>query len=121
MPTPESFDSWGVVEAMGFKKLAGRITEQQIAGSALIRVDVPEIPGEDGSVRSAAYSKLIGVGSIYMITPTDEDTARKAAAVLERGASPLPVYIPPAPGSRGSLPLPASSCSSRASTRSTAA
>ena len=96
MTIAQSFDTWGVVEAMGFKKLAGRITEQQIAGSSLIRVDVPEILGEDGAVRSPAYSKLIGVGSIYMITPTDEETARKAAAVLERENSPLPVYIPPA-------------------------
>jgi transketolase C-terminal domain/subunit len=28
-----------------------------------------------------------------MITPTDEATARKAAAVLARSESPLPVYI----------------------------
>jgi hypothetical protein len=85
--TSERFDCWAIVEAMGFKKYAGHVTTQELAGSSFIRVDVPQtsIP---------AYSKLIGAGSIYMITPTDEATARKAAAVLARGDSPLPVYIP---------------------------
>lgn len=85
--TAERFDCWAIVEAMGFKKYAGHVTTQELAGASFIRVDVPEtsIPG---------YSKLIGSGSIYMITPTDEATARKAAAVLARGDSPLPVYIP---------------------------
>jgi hypothetical protein len=85
--TTERFDTWAIVEAMGFKKYAGHVTTQELAGSSFIRVDVPvtSIP---------AFSKLIGAGSIYMITPTDEETARKAAAVLARGDSPLPVYIP---------------------------
>lgn len=93
--TAEKFDAWAIVEAMGFKKLAGHVTEQSIAGASLIRVDVPEIVVGDITVPS--YSKLIGVASIYMITPTDEETARKAAKVLAHQNDPLPVYIPPQP------------------------
>jgi hypothetical protein len=83
----QRFDCWAIVEAMGFKKYAGHVTTQELAGSSFIRVDVPEtsIP---------PFAKLIGAGSIYMITPTDEATARKAAAVLASSESPLPVYIP---------------------------
>lgn len=94
----EKFEAWAIVEAMGFKKLAGFVTEQSIAGASLIRVDVPAVVTKDyggGETAHPAYSKLIGVGSIYMITPTDEGTARKAAAVLAHQTDPLPVYIPP--------------------------
>lgn len=93
MEQSEKFDSWGICEVMGHKRFAGRITEQTIAGSALIRVDVPAVTTSRGE--SNEYSKLIGVGSIYCITPTTEEVARKAAAVLaQRGEDPLPVYIP---------------------------
>lgn len=95
MDTAEKFDAWAIVEAMGFKKLAGHVTEQAIAGASLIRVDVPEVVVGDRTY--PAYSKLIGAGSIYMITPTDEETARKAAKVLAQGNDPIPVYIPPEP------------------------
>lgn len=90
-----TFDQWGIVEVMGHKKFAGRITEQQLGGSCLIRVDVPRVELGDKTVPE--YSKLIGVGSIYMITPTSEEVALKAAtrlAVTE--GDPLPVYIPEA-------------------------
>lgn len=102
MEKTEGFDSWAIVEVMGFKKLAGHVTEQQIAGASLIRVDVPECV--TGVVTVPAYSKLIGVGSIYMITPTDEATARKAATVLAHQNDPLPIYIPP---EQKKLPAPA--------------
>lgn len=91
----EGFDSWAIVEVMGFKKLAGHVTEQQLAGASLVRVDVPECV--TGETIVPAYSKLVGVGSIYMITPTDEATARKAARVLAHQNDPLPLYIPPEP------------------------
>jgi hypothetical protein len=98
----EKFTGWAVVEMLGHKKLAGFVSEQVIAGSALVRVDVPEtlqqksVPGYGGTVVESkpAYTKLIGVGSIYCITPTDESTARRAAAALERWNEPIPVTLP---------------------------
>lgn len=94
METPEKFDSWGIAEVMGHKRFAGRITEQTIAGAALVRVDVPAVTTARGKA-VPEYSKLIGVGSIYCITPTTEEVARKAARVLaEHETDPLPVYIP---------------------------
>jgi hypothetical protein len=102
MEQSEKFEGWGIVEVMGHKKFAGRIGEQIIAGAALVRVDVPEtqqtgqVPGYGGTVvrSTAPYTKLIGVGSIYCITPTDEETARRAAVVIERYNDPLPVTLP---------------------------
>ena len=93
MEQGEKFDSWGIVEVMGHKKFAGHITEQTIAGSALIRVDVPAV--KIGERDLNPFSKLIGVGSVYCITPTTEEVARKAAeAIARHDSDPLPVYIP---------------------------
>ncbi len=94
----QAFDQWGIVEVMGHKKYAGHITEQVIAGSALVRVDVPEVKlaGEPPRVVNS-FTKLVGVGSVYCITPTTEEVARKMADQLARyDSDPLPVYIPEA-------------------------
>lgn len=92
--TTDKLDTWGIVEVMGHKKFAGRISEHVIASSALVRVDVPAVTVGEGKT-VPEFSKLIGVGSIYCITPTTEAVARKAAAVLAKYESdPLPVYIP---------------------------
>lgn len=84
----DSFRGWAIVEVMGHKKYAGLVGEQLIAGAALVRVDVPDTPHRPG------YTKLVGVGSIYCITPVEEDLARRAADALERYSEPVPVYIP---------------------------
>jgi len=65
---------------------AGRVSEHVIAGQAFIRVDVPETPQE------AAFTKLLGPGSIYAISPCSEELARAAAGRLH--SEPIPVYIP---------------------------
>lgn len=36
------FDSWCIVELFGHSKIAGKCTEENIAGSNMLRVDVPE-------------------------------------------------------------------------------
>jgi len=84
----DRFDVWAIVEMLGHKILAGRVTEHVVAGQAFIRVDVPETPQE------AAFSKLLGPGSIYAISPCSQELARAAAASLH--AEPIPVYIPKA-------------------------
>lgn len=92
MAQAEKFDTWGVVEVMGHKRFAGRITEQAIAGAALVRVDVPAISFPDREFNE--FSKLIGIASVYCITPMTEELARKAARALAHEAAAMPVYIP---------------------------
>lgn len=87
MEQPEKLDAWAIVEVMGRQSYAGRVTEQVFGGASLIRVDVPAIEG------AAAFTKLIGVGSIYAITPTTEEVARR---YLEyHRPVPMTAYIPP--------------------------
>lgn len=89
----KSFDCWAIVEVMGHKKFAGFVTEQTFGVATLIRVDVPATEQRDER-KTAEYSKLIGVGSIYCITPCTEEVARKCATALEAYNDPIPVAIP---------------------------
>lgn len=78
---PESteikFDLWCIVELFGHQKIAGRCTEQNIAGSNMLRVDVPE------TERQPAFTRYFGGSAIYAINPVDEATARMYANSLE--------------------------------------
>lgn len=65
------FDQWGLVEVMGHQKYAGRVSEETIGGASFVRVDVPECDGVP------AFTKLLGAGSIFAITPTTEAIARE--------------------------------------------
>lgn len=100
------FTGWAIVELLGHKKMAGFLSEQPIAGGVMLRVDVPETsPSEAERSRARAvegwsppatvgYTKLVGLGSIYGITPVTEDVARLAAREIERYNEPLPVSLP---------------------------
>lgn len=82
-PTEEqqAFEMWAVVELLGHRRLAGRLTEQQVAGQVLLRVDVPAL---DGSMTTQLY----GGQAIYCLTPTTEEVARALALRLQ----PEPVH-----------------------------
>jgi hypothetical protein len=41
------FREWAVLELMGHRRLGGKVSEQEIAGAAFLRIDVP---GPDGAV-----------------------------------------------------------------------
>ena len=76
MSADKSFETWAVIEVMGHKRLAGFVTEQTVAGAAFVRVDVPAVLNADTTVELPAFTKLLGAGSIYAITPCTEETAR---------------------------------------------
>ncbi len=73
----EKFDCWCIVELFGHAKIAGRCTEQNIAGTNMLRVDVPATASNPG------FSRLFGSAAIYAINPVDEITARHIAEKLE--------------------------------------
>ncbi len=79
-----SFDTFALVEIMGHLKLAGRVSEQTIAGQGFIRIDVPDVEGQPG------YTRLFGPNAIYSITPCSEAIAH---AYCERNHTrPVQVY-----------------------------
>lgn len=71
----EKFEQWGILELMGHQRTAGRLTEEMIAGSNLLRVDIPVNAHE---FRTAYY----GSSAIYALHVTSEETARKAAGSM---------------------------------------
>ena len=67
------YEGWALLEIMGHRQTAGRISEVQIGGATMLRVDVPK-PDSD----EIAVTQYYGGSSIYCMTPCDEKTARKA-------------------------------------------
>ena len=83
------FKDWAVVEMFGHQKIAGFVQTQAFGAAVMFRVEVPELPERErtltapqyhdgqyllpGSVIKSdlvpGYTKLLGVGSIYAITP----------------------------------------------------
>ena len=83
-------DFWAVLELMGHRRLAGHLTETQIAGAGFLRIDIPA----DGD--QPAATQIYAPAAVYAITPVTEETARLVAAT----ARPAPVQrweLPAAP------------------------
>lgn len=105
--TRESFTGWAILELMGHRRLGGYLSEQEIAGAAFIRIDVPEHPWQAdgctcGSTRPDSLShedhthvchafrdgdrplditatQFYAAAAVYCVTPTTERLARVAA------------------------------------------
>lgn len=88
-----TLDCWAIVEMFGHQRIAGRVRSENFGAAVLLRVDVPEIltkPTKDYDCTTrtwvthpghvvAAFTKYLGVGSIYALNPVTEELARAAA------------------------------------------
>lgn len=72
-----SFEAWALIELFGHNKLAGRCSEQNVAGSNMLRVDVPETKS------NPSFTRLLNHAAIYAINPVTEDVARMMAERIE--------------------------------------
>jgi hypothetical protein len=73
----QKFDLWCVVELFGHTQIAGKCTEQNIAGTNMLRVDVPE------TSKNASFTKFYGSSAIYAINPVTEEYAKVKAEGLQ--------------------------------------
>jgi hypothetical protein len=89
MSDSTAYQGWAIVELMGHRRLAGRVSEVTQYGTTQLRLDVP---GEGDTI---AATQFYSGGALYCVTPTDEKTAR-AVARLGR----------PEPVQRWELPAP---------------
>jgi len=109
------FDGWAIVDVLGHQRYVGYVTTEAYGQAVLFRIDVPALdernrvtkrPGYAGDGRYlpagttvvegavAGYTKLIGAGSIYAITPCTKEAALEAV----EQAQPRPlmqVVLPP--------------------------
>lgn len=75
----KAYDGWAIVELMGHVRMAGRVSEAPMFGTALLRIDIP-----DGDSYTTQFASG---GSIYRLTPCNEEVARAIA----RGGQPAPI------------------------------
>ncbi len=82
--------TWAVVELMGRQIIAGLVSGVMIAGTEMLRVDVPPVIDADrGDI--SGYTKFFGGGAIYAVTPVDERGARIVVLALRR--RPVEEYV----------------------------
>lgn len=67
------FRHWGIVELMGRVKMAGLISEVEIFGGKMGRIDIPQ---ENGG---PPLTRFFGQSGLYLVTPCTEKMARAVA------------------------------------------
>jgi hypothetical protein len=94
-----------VVEVFGHQRYAGYVTTEAFGQAVLFRVDVPPLPARErvtkhweypadldhgappgSTVQEAAvqgYTKYVGPGAIYAMTPCTQDAAQKAVEAMQ--------------------------------------
>jgi hypothetical protein len=70
----KAFEGWAIVELMGHVRLAGYVTEVELAGAGFLRLEIAE--HNDGHVVWPAATQFCAPGSVYRITPCTEEAAR---------------------------------------------
>lgn len=79
-------EEWGIVECLGHRQRAGRISEVERFGGKMLRVDVPVEPT---LLNPAEYvTEFYASAALYAVRPTSEAVARAAA---RRMMDPRPV------------------------------
>jgi len=78
----EAFKGWAVLELMGHRIRAGEVSEVEMAGGKMLRID---IHCDDGVVLTEYYS----TSAIYALRPCSEKIAR---AEMRGYADPRPVH-----------------------------
>jgi hypothetical protein len=77
-----SFSEWCILELMGHRRLAGKVTECQVAGQGFLRLDVPApLPEQEQLIPTSPWTatQFYSPSSVYCMTPVTEATARKIA------------------------------------------
>jgi hypothetical protein len=77
METTEKFEAWAIIELFGHSQIAGKCSEQNIAGTNMLRVDVPETD------KNPTFTRFLGHGAVYAINPVTEEVARHWAKSLQ--------------------------------------
>lgn len=101
------FDGWAIVDVLGHQRYVGYVMTEAYGQAVLFRIDVPALDERERVTKSPCYhggrylpagttvkegavegyTKLIGAGSIYAITPCTKEAALRA--VEETQARPL--------------------------------
>lgn len=70
---------WAIVELMGHRTRVGRATDEMVAGTVMLRLDIP-VSGKSDEYTTEYY----GGSSIYCMTPVAEEIARQQLGSRDR-------------------------------------
>lgn len=82
----ENNPTWGIVELMGHKVVAGKVSKSEMLGKPMLRVDVPS------TTIYPEFTQFYGDSSIYCVTFVSEEVARRTAEANK--TNPVSVYVP---------------------------
>ncbi len=69
-----TYEGWAIAELMGHRTFGGYVSEVEMYGGRLLRLDVYD---DENTATGAAMTQYYGSSAIYCITPADESTARQ--------------------------------------------
>jgi|GEM_PF-1693826 len=111
------FDGWAIVDVLGHQRYVGYVTTEAYGQAVLFRIDVPALDSRERVTKQPeyaggryvpvgtslfegavdGYTKLIGAGSIYAITPCTREAALRAVEELQPRPL-MQVTLPPTIG-----------------------
>ncbi len=68
-------EGWAIVELMGHRRLVGQVSEVEVAGTGMLRIEVP--------TKAGMVTQFVAPSAVYAITPTTEQSALMAAQINE--------------------------------------
>ena len=72
----EAFKTWALVERFGHTRMAGEVSEMNIAGGAKVRIDVP------ATKKNPSFTRIVNISAIYAINPMTAESAKLLAENL---------------------------------------
>jgi hypothetical protein len=86
-----AYEGWALVEQMGFRQTAGKVSEVAVYGTKMLRLDVPVFASiaskGDPQVLSKDSKSFVtlfcGGPSLYQVTPLDAETAIEIARKIQ--------------------------------------
>lgn len=89
---PTGLGTWAIVELFGHQQIGGYVSEEQIAGSPMLRVDVPAARVEGEGDVTDPFTRYFGAKAIYALTPCSEQHVRQFVDYYR--PKDIPVYLP---------------------------
>lgn len=80
--TTTPFREWAILELMDHQRLAGLVTEVEVLGAKMCRIDIPIEP-EPATEPKWSATQIYGAGAIHCVTLTTEEEVRKTLRPTE--------------------------------------
>jgi hypothetical protein len=92
----ESLATWALVELYGHQRIVGMVTAEPPEFPGMVRVDVPDLL-KDGKLIRPGFTRYVGKGALYGVTPCDEETVRRMLPHID-GRPSRPMEFSPSDG-----------------------